>query len=84
MGDLEQVVDEYLAGGRAFWDFYHRFMDLWVDADLADEELDRWEEAYEVVYMAAPDPVGDEDRRVGIIGEAELKRWLGEFRRRAA
>ncbi len=84
VSDLERVVDEYLAGGQGFWDFHNAFMDLWVDAELTDEEVDRWEQAYEDVYMAAPDPVMPEDRSVGIVGEAELKSRLSEFRGRTA
>jgi len=83
-GDLERLVDGYLSGRQTFWDFYHAFMDTWVDAELADEEVDRWEQAYEVVYMAAPDPVTSGDRGVGIVGEAELKSRLREFRGRAS
>jgi len=84
VGDLERVVDEYLAGGQGFWDFHNAFVDLWVDAELTDDEVDRWEKAYEVVYMAAPDPVLPEDRSVGIVGEAELKSRLSECRGRTA
>jgi hypothetical protein len=51
-------------------------MDIWVDADLADEEIDRWEPVYDMVYMAAPDPVDADDRHVGIVGEAELESRL--------
>jgi len=84
VGNLERVVDDYLTGHQAFWDFYHAFMDMWGEAELADEELDRWDQAYEIVYMAAPDPVASSDRDVGIVGERELKSWLREFRGRAA
>ena len=82
--DLERIVDGYLAGAQRFWDFYHAFMSMWADADLADEEVDRWEPVYDVVYMAAPDPVGPEDRDVGIVGESDLKFRLGELRGRPA
>ena len=84
IGDLERVVDDYLAGAHGFWDFYHAFMDIWVDADLSADEVDRWEPVYDVVYMAAPDPVDPSDRHVGIIGETELKSRLGELRGRTA
>lgn len=84
VSDLERIVDEYLAGGQGFGDFHHAFMDLWDDAELTDEEADRWEQAYEDVYMAGPDPVTPDDQSVGIVGEAELKSRLSEFRGRTA
>jgi hypothetical protein len=84
VGDLERVVDEYLGGRHEFWAFYHAFMDTWIEAELGDEDIDRWDEAYEIVYMAVPDPVAPDDRDVGIIGEGELKSRLSEFRERIA
>jgi hypothetical protein len=78
--DLEQAVDTYLTGGQEFWDFYFPFMKLWLDAEVVGEQAELWDEIYEVVYMAGPDPVPAEDRRDGIIGEAELKNRLRAFR----
>jgi len=55
-------VDGYLAGVQEFWEFYHSFMNIWAEGYLADEDVDRWEPVYDVVYMAAPDPVDPGDR----------------------
>ncbi len=84
VGDLQRLVDEYVAGRHEFWAFYCKFMDTWTEADLGDEDCDRWSEAYELVYMAGPDPVTSDEREVGIIGEAELRSRLAEFRERGA
>ena len=80
VGDLEQAVDTYLTGGQEFWDFYRAFMKLWLDAEVVGEQAALWDEIYEVVYMAGPDPIPAEDTRDGIIGEAELKSRLRAFR----
>ena len=77
--NLERIVDDYLAGTLSLWDFWGAFMNIWGDAELSDEELDRWDQVYEAVYMAAPEPVDAGDRAVGIFGEAELKACLSKF-----
>ena len=81
--DLEHIVDEYLAGALSFWDFWGAFMSIWGDGEFSEEEVDRWDQVYEAVYMSQPDPVDPADRDVGIVGEAELKACLSEFRGRA-
>ena len=81
--NLEHIVDDYLAGTVSFWDFWGAFMNIWGDAELSDDELDHWDQVYEAVYMAAPDPVEAGDRAVGIVGEVELKASLSKFRGRS-
>jgi len=46
---LERLVDRYLAGGPNFWDFYREFMEIYIDAELTDDEQSKWDEIYELL-----------------------------------
>lgn len=49
-----------------------------VDEDdrLSDAERDWFDELYDVVYMAADDPVDAASRKRGVIGASELREQL--------
>ena len=69
--------------GQPFTEFWRAFMQLYQDFDcaaLTPEQLVRFDQLYEWVYMGQPDPTTDEDRAVGLIGEAELRSRLRDFR----
>lgn len=38
LADCREVIQSYLKDRLEFWDFYHRFMDLW-DGILSEDEL---------------------------------------------
>ena len=49
VADLLRIVDAYLAGAQGFWDFHSSFMNVWIDGNLSDEDIDRWDPMYELV-----------------------------------
>lgn len=58
-------------------------MDLYIafdDSVLPSDERLRFEQLYEWVYMGQEDPTLDADRKLGLIGESELRERLREFR----
>src|SRR3954471_18802315 len=85
---LSRLLDRYLADEIEFWPFHSEFMELALpmfDGALVpfDARLQALDDMYELVYMAAPDPVSAEGQRDGIIGSAELKQRLSGMRVKA-
>jgi hypothetical protein len=79
---LKALIQSYLGGQVPFWSFHHSFIDGFVrlpDAVSKTSGWEKWQKAYELVSLAAPDPVTPENRSIGIIGEDQLKRELNSL-----
>jgi len=80
---MNDALAAFLAGGP-FETLWHAVVDGGGVADTAVElssaDQTRYRAVYELVYMAAPDPVCPEDRAAGLIGAAELRSRLRELR----
>jgi hypothetical protein len=78
--EVQRTLDDFLSGAP-FMLLWRAVMDAteYVDADatLSDLERDWFDELYDLVYMAAEDPVDAESRDAGIAGAEELR---GEIR----
>jgi len=81
---LDQLIDAYLGKRVDFMSFWRAFMESWADGDLSGNELERYEEAYETVYMGGATPVGADERVVGVLPEEEVRSRLSTFRARGA
>jgi hypothetical protein len=79
-------IDSFIArfvDGQPFWEFWKAFMDFYRDFDdsvLSAEQRMRYEQLYEWVYIGQPDPAPEDDRAVGLVGEAELRARPKDFR----
>ena len=80
--EIDSLIVRFV-DGQPLTEFWTAFMQLYQDFDcavLSAEQLVRFDQLYEWVYMGQPDPTTDEDRAVGLIGEAELRSRLRDFR----
>ena len=80
--EIDALVATFLAG-QPFMEFWRAFMDCYEtfdDSVLPDEQRARFEELYEMVYMGQAGAVTDEERKVGLRGEDELRAALRDFR----
>ena len=81
-----QTIDALVAGfvaGQPFMEFWRAFMnhlESFDDSVLSAEQRARFEELYEMVYMGQAGTPTDEDRKVGLRGEDELRAALRDFR----
>ena len=79
---IDALVARFLAG-QPFMEFWRAFMDYYESFDdsvLPVEQRVRFEELYEMVYMGQAGTATDEDRKVGLRGEDELRATLRDFR----
>lgn len=74
--NLHLLARQYLRGSIALVPFQGQFMDSWATAELSPEEEKAVEPLYDLVYMAANDPVSPEDAGHGVIGEGEFRQRL--------
>ena len=83
--ELHDLLDDFLAGAP-FWPFWNAFMEhlesFAPERDLSADGQAAYDDLYESVYMAVPDPVAAPDQAVGVIGEGELRRRVRELRGR--
>ena len=78
---LRRLVQEFLDGERSFEDFHAAFLARWTRMParaLTPSGRERWNEIYGLVLSSRPDPLAEEFRRDGAIGEEELRRRLRE------
>jgi len=79
---LKTLIQSYLKGQIPFWAFHHSFIEGFVrlpEAAARTTGWGKWQKAYGLVSMAAPDPVTADNRAIGIIGEAQLKQRLQDL-----
>lgn len=79
---IDQLIDRFIAGQLPFMAFWKAFMSLYHDSGLTDPESERYEPAYDVVYMGGGDDLAPEDAALGVLSEDRVKAQLEEFRRR--
>jgi hypothetical protein len=84
--DLQRLLDDFVAGAP-FWPFWNAFMEHMESFEpervLSPVGQRAYDELYELVYMGAPDPVAAADRADGVVGEAELRERIKQFRLQA-
>jgi len=85
---LNALIDDFVAGKSEFFSFWNDFMRVWNDEippdGLSAAERGLYEEAYELVYMGAPEPVAAADQTAGVIGAKVLRSRLQRFRGQVA
>jgi hypothetical protein len=73
---VNDAIREFVNGGE-FMTLWREVMDfnmaLDPDRDLAPTSRDVFEELYDLVYMGQAGEPPPEDRKVGLIGESELR-----------
>ena len=80
--EIDALVARFLAG-QPFMEFWRTFMnhlESFDDSALPAEQRARFEELYEMVYMGQAGTATDEERKVGLRGEDELRAALRDFR----
>ena len=80
--EIDALLARFLAG-QPFMEFWRTFMnhlESFDDSVLPAEQRARFEELYEMVYMGQAGTPTDEDRKVGLRGEDELRAALRDFR----
>jgi len=79
---IDVLIDRFIAGELRYMDFWEGFMDLYHDSGLSGEESERYEQAYDIVYMGGGEVVPPDDAAVGVLSDDEVKAQLSDFRRR--
>ena len=74
---LRIALDAFMVGGD-FWLLWRAVMDATSQDSVSDSEQRWFDELYELVYMAAPDPVCGDETRDGIIGANALRILIRE------
>ena len=63
-----------------FWRAFMNHLESFDDSALPAEQRARFEELYDMVYMGQASIPTDEERKVGLRGEDELRAALRDFR----
>jgi hypothetical protein len=69
---VKRSLMAFMAGGE-FWPLWRAVMEATSAVDLSAAEETWFDALYELVYMAAPDPVSEDEQRDGLIGSAQLR-----------
>ena len=80
--EIDELVARFVAG-QPFMEFWRAFMDYFASFDdsvLGVDQRARFEALYDMVYMGQAGVATDEDRKVGLRGEDELRAALRDFR----
>jgi hypothetical protein len=80
--EIDALLARFLAGQpfMEFWRTFMNYLESFDDSVLPAEQRARFEELYEMVYMGQAGTPTDEDRKVGLRGEDELRAALRDFR----
>jgi len=80
---LRSQLDQFLLGGKRFEEFRHDFLGQYLrlpENALPSGERSFWHEVYRLLCVTTQDPVSEAARNQGVIGEADLRERLQEFR----
>lgn len=69
---VRRSLSAFMAGGE-LWPSWRAVMDATSLDALPSAEQAWFDALYELVYMAAPDPVSEDEEHVGVIGSVELR-----------
>lgn len=74
--ELRRLVRDFLGDRESFWAFHEEYLAIWTHLPpgaFREDERPGWNEIYEWILTAIPDPVPAEDSARGVIGETELR-----------
>jgi hypothetical protein len=74
---LRSELSAFMAGGD-FGPLWRAVMDVASREDLREPDEAWFDALYDLVYMAAPDPLSERDTRDGVIGTTQLRRAIRE------